>query len=134
MNDYGLSQGFCKYLAANKIIKEAVKGIFSHMPPEINPPYIHFHVVEVCDGGGTASKPKASLKLQVDFYSQYTGVVELHGVMGHLSRYLDGAILSLTWNKKSGTACFKELNQTYTLLKDDLTRKGSLIYQCLVKF
>ena len=134
MNEYGLTQALCKALEENAVLMEAVKGIHTHVPETQNPPYLHLHVVDVTDASLLPTRPRANAKIQLDFYSEYRGVVELQGVMGVISRQLNGLTLPLKWKEKVGTACFREHAQHQSLLSDEKTRKGTLTYQCLIQF
>jgi len=134
MNDYGLTQALYQKLLGNRTLMEAVTGIYTHIPEDASPPYLHLQLLEITDASATPGRPSASLKFQLDFYSQYHGVVELQGVMGVLSRYLKGIPLPLMWQKNRGMACLRELSQQQSLQSDGLTRKGTLTYQCLIQF
>lgn len=134
MNDYGLTQALYQYLLNDSSLIKAINGIYTHIPEDEPAPYLHFYISELVPGNLNPDKPKASLQMQFDFYSQYKGVAELHGIMGHLSRLLQGLNLNLAWNQKKGLACFKELSQRQTLLQNEVTRKGSIMCQIFMQF
>lgn len=134
MIDYGLTKALYVFLTETKTITKAVKRIYTHVPPDISTPYLHFYMLEAHDGSIIRECPQAILKIKLDLYSRGTSVIELHDIMGCLSQSLDGLVLPLAWNQQSGSACFKESEQSYGVLRDELTRKGELTYHCRIMF
>lgn len=134
MNDYGFSKALTSFLLQQKDLMESAKFLFSHIPEESHPPYLHFQLDQFTEASPLPSHPKVSFKLHLDFYSTYKGIIEINGVMGLLSRLLEGRSLILKWKGKPGHVCLKEQSHSIRLLPDQQTRQGRLTFHCMLNF
>lgn len=130
MNDCAMIPGIKKILERNSDFNQCVKGIFTHVPEEILPPYCLLEFESVRE---SVERYLVCLNLQV--FSTYAGLWEIQGLLQKAKTLLEGqAILGGVSQDSPILAGFiKIMPQKIELLKDGVTRRGTTPLEILLR-
>ncbi len=129
MNDYGLFKAIVDALCKNETIARTINGIFTHCPPDSNPPYLLYEVLDV-QTDAPAAVQRVTMSVRISVVSTYRGIKEISSLMNILRQVLENQVLLLA----SGDEASLRLEKNEIALnKDKVTREGYCLYKVWIR-
>ncbi len=129
MNDYGLFKAIVDALGKNEAIARTVTGIFTHCPPDSNPPYLLYEILDI-QTDAPAAIQRAAMSVRISVVSTYKGIKEISALINILRQVLENQVLLLAFG---GEARLRLQKHEIALNKDKVTREGYCLYKVWIR-